>query len=62
MTKREREVLRLLAKGLHNEEVGRRLYISPKTVKVHVAKAMRKLKSDTRTQAVAEALRRSIIS
>ena len=62
LTTREREVLRLLAEGLHNEEVGRRLYISPETVKVHVAKAMRKLESDTRTQAVAEALRRSIIS
>ncbi len=62
LTEREREVLRLLAEGLRNEEVGRRLYISPETVKVHVAKAMRKLESDTRTQAVAEALRRSIIS
>lgn len=62
LTPRERDVLRLLAEGLRNEEVGRRLSISPETVKVHVTKAMRKLGADTRTQAVAEALRRSLIS
>jgi two-component system, NarL family, response regulator len=62
LTEREREVLRLLAEGMRNEEIGRRLYISPETVKAHVAKAMRKLDADTRTQAVAEALRHAIIS
>jgi DNA-binding NarL/FixJ family response regulator len=62
LTTRERDVLRLLAAGLRNEEIGRRLFISPETVKAHVAKAMRKLDADTRTQAVAEALRRSIIT
>jgi DNA-binding NarL/FixJ family response regulator len=62
LTERERDVLRLLAEGLRNEEIGRRLYISPETVKAHVAKAMRKLDADTRTQAVAEALRHAIIS
>lgn len=62
LTQRERDVLRLLAEGLRNDEIGRRLYISPQTVKAHVGKAMRKLEADTRTQAVAEALRRSIIS
>ncbi len=62
LTPRERDVLRLLASGMRNEEIGRELFISPETVKAHIAKAMRKLESDTRTQAVAEALRRSIIS
>lgn len=62
LTARERDVLRLLAAGMRNEEIGERLFISPETVKAHVAKAMRKLDADTRTQAVAEALRRSIIS
>jgi DNA-binding NarL/FixJ family response regulator len=61
ITQRERDVLRLLAEGLRNEEIGKRLFISPETVKAHVAKTMRKLEADTRTQAVAEALRRSII-
>jgi DNA-binding NarL/FixJ family response regulator len=62
LTPRERDVLRLLAAGLRNEEIGKRLFISPETVKAHVTKAMRKLDADTRTQAVAEALRLSIIT
>jgi DNA-binding NarL/FixJ family response regulator len=62
LTQREREVLRLLADGLSNEEIGRRLFISPETVRTHVRKAMAKLEADTRTQAVAIALRQSLIS
>jgi DNA-binding NarL/FixJ family response regulator len=62
LTQREREVLRLLADGHANEEIGRRLHISPETVRTHVRKAMAKLEADTRTQAVAIALRQSIIS
>ena len=62
LTQREREVLRLLADGLANEEIGKRLQISPETVRTHVRKAMAKLEADTRTQAVATALRQSIIS
>ncbi len=62
LTQRERETLRLLADGLSNEEIGRRLHISPETVRTHVRKAMSKLEADTRTQAVATALRQSIIS
>lgn len=61
LTPRERDVLRLLADGCTNEEVGRRLHLSPETVRTHVRKAMRKLDADTRTQAVATALRRRII-
>jgi len=62
LTHREREVWRLLAAGLSNEEIGKRLFISPETVRTHVRKAMAKLDSDTRTQAVATALRQSLIS
>ena len=62
LTQREREVLRLLADGLSNEEIGKRLHISPETVRTHVRKAMAKLEADTRTQAVAKALRQSLIS
>jgi DNA-binding NarL/FixJ family response regulator len=61
LTQREREVLRLLADGLSNEEIGRRLYISAETVRTHVRKAMDKLDADTRTQAVAKAIRQSLI-
>jgi DNA-binding NarL/FixJ family response regulator len=62
ITQREREVLRLLADGLTNEEIGKRLFISPETVRTHVRKAMGKLDADTRTQAVATALRQSLIA
>jgi DNA-binding NarL/FixJ family response regulator len=62
LTQREREVLRLLADGLSNEEIGKELFISPETVRTHVRKAMNKLDADTRTQAVARALRGHLIA
>ena len=62
LTQRERDVLRLLADGLTNEEIGKRLFISPETVRTHVRKAMGKLDADTRTQAAATALRQSLIA
>jgi DNA-binding NarL/FixJ family response regulator len=62
LTARERDVLRLLADGLANEEIGRRLYISPDTVRAHLRKAMHKLDAGTRTEAVATALRQSLIT
>jgi NarL family two-component system response regulator LiaR len=62
LTKREREVLRLLADGARNEQVGAALSISPLTVSTHVKNIMDKLEADTRTAAVASALRGSLIS
>ena len=62
LTHRERDVLRLLADGLSNEEIGKKLYISAETVRTHVRKAMDKLDADTRTQAVARALRDQLIA
>lgn len=61
LTQRERDVLRLLAEGLSNEEVGRQLFVSGETVRTHVRNAMEKLDADTRTQAVATAIRQSLI-
>ena len=62
LTQREREVLRLLADGMTNDEIGKRLFISPETVRTHVAKSQRKLGVRTRTQAVAAALRAGLIT
>ena len=62
VTKREREILRLLADGMRNEEVAQQLSISPLTVRTHVKNAMQKLEADTRTEAVAKALRDSLIA
>jgi DNA-binding NarL/FixJ family response regulator len=61
LTKREREILRLLADGMRNEQVGQQLSISPLTVRTHVKNAMSKLEADTRTEAVARAIRSSLI-
>jgi DNA-binding NarL/FixJ family response regulator len=61
LTPREREVLRMLADGMRNDRIALELEISPLTVKAHVRNAMDKLEADTRTQAVARALRESVI-
>jgi two-component system NarL family response regulator len=62
LTQREREVLRLLSEGNSNEKIGGALSISPQTVRTHVQKAMEKLGASTRVQAVAIALRESLIA
>ena len=62
LTQRERDVLGLLADGLSNEEIGKRLFISPRDCAEHIRKAMDQLDADTRTQAVAKALRQSLIA
>src|SRR5436190_8004034 len=61
LTGREREILQLLADGLSNADVARRLFISQETVKSHVRHILTKLEADTRTHAVAIALREAII-
>ena len=61
LTAREREILQLLADGMSNVEVATRLFISQETVKSHVRHILAKLEADTRTHAVAIALRESII-
>ena len=62
LTQRERDVLRLLSDGNSNEQIGAVLSISPQTVRTHVQKAMEKLGATTRVQAVAIALRESLIA
>ncbi len=61
LTEREQDVLRLLAEGLGNDGIGRRLGISGETVRTHVQKACERLGASTRTQAVATALRGGLI-
>jgi DNA-binding NarL/FixJ family response regulator len=62
LTAREREILQLLADGMSNADVAKKLFISQETVKSHVRHILAKLEADTRTQAVAIALRESIIA
>ena len=54
-------MLRLLADGHTNEEAGRLLEISADTVQTHVRNTMKKLGAETRTQAVATAMRQALI-
>jgi DNA-binding NarL/FixJ family response regulator len=61
LTGREREILKLLADGMSNADVAQKLFISQETVKSHVRHILAKLEADTRTHAVAIALRASII-
>ena len=61
LTAREREILKLLADGLSNADVADKLFISQETVKSHVRHILTKLEADTRTHAVAIALREAII-
>ena len=61
LTARQREILQLLADGMSNADVAQRLFISQETVKSHVRHILAKLEADTRTHAVAIALRDAII-
>ncbi len=55
LSEREREILDLIAGGLKNPEIARRLYLSPKTVRNHVSNILTKLQVADRTQAIIRA-------
>ncbi|HBX78395.1 MAG TPA: DNA-binding response regulator [Acidimicrobiaceae bacterium] len=61
VTKREEEVLQLIADGCSTPEVAAALYISQKTVKNHLASIYQKLDARDRTQAVLQAVRMGIV-
>jgi DNA-binding NarL/FixJ family response regulator len=62
LTRREQEVLELLAEGLPNKAIAARLGISDQTVKFHVASISAKLGATNRTEAVRLALRRGLLT
>ena len=61
LTRRESEVLAMLADGLANKEIAARLHISSHTVKTHVTSLFAKLGTDSRAEAVAVGVRRGLI-
>ncbi|CAL9614152.1 helix-turn-helix transcriptional regulator [Streptomyces sp. enrichment culture] len=61
LTAREREVLRLLARGRSNRQIGEELFISGKTASVHVSNILAKLGAGGRTEAVAIAYREGLV-
>ncbi len=61
LSKREMEVLSLMAEGLSNDEIARRLFLSLNTVKTHSSRLFEKLEVSRRTQAVEKAKRLRLI-
>lgn len=61
LTRRELEVLQMLAAGLSNKEIAARLNISEHTVKFHVASILGKLGASSRTEAVSQGIRRGLV-
>ncbi len=61
LTDREREILVLVARGLSNEEIGDELFISPATVKTHLARIMAKLDVHDRAQLVVIAYENGLV-
>ena len=61
LTRREGEILRELATGRTNKEIARRLFLSPRTVDVHVSNVLAKLGASNRTEAVSLATRQGLL-
>ena len=61
LTRRELEILEMIAKGLTNKEIGRTLAISDNTVRNHVGSILEKLEVSDRTEAATTAIQRGII-
>ena len=62
LTDREREVMALVGGGLSNDEIARRLFMSPATAKTHVSRAMAKLGARDRAQLVVLAYETGLVS
>jgi NarL family two-component system response regulator YdfI len=62
LTPREREILQLMAEGLQNKQIARRLSISQHTVKFHVASVLARLGAASRTEAVTMGARRGYVT
>ena len=61
LTRREAEILRLVAQGLSNRDIGRSLFVSEHTIANHVRSILRKTASANRTEAAAYAHRRGLV-
>jgi DNA-binding NarL/FixJ family response regulator len=61
LTARELDVLRLVATGLSNAEIAERLYLSPNTVKAHVARILGKIEVRNRAGATEFAIRHGVV-
>lgn len=62
LTRRERQILSLLADGLSQKEIANRLYLSPNTISTHVQNLYLKMNVHTGTHAIAKAFRAKILT
>ena len=62
LTEREREVLALVGRGLSNDEIAGKLYLSPLTAKTHVSRIMTKLAARDRAQLVVAAYESGLVT
>jgi two-component system, NarL family, response regulator len=62
LTRREQEILAVIAEGKTNQEIAQMLYIAPGTVRVHVHAILQKLEVRDRTQAAVLAIQRKLIA
>ncbi|MGE6259839.1 response regulator [Heyndrickxia sporothermodurans] len=62
LTPREREVLSSLVRGLSNKEIAQELFISERTVKIHINKIFKKMNVKSRSQAIINAVKNKMIS
>jgi DNA-binding NarL/FixJ family response regulator len=62
LTAREREVVRIVAAGLSNEDIATQLVVSPLTAKTHVSRAMAKVGARDRAQLVVFAYRAGLVT
>lgn len=62
LTEREKEVLQCLVEGLSNKEIADKLFISDKTVKIHVSKIFKKLNVKSRSQVVIYAVQHQMVN
>lgn len=62
LTRREMEILKLIAEGLFNKEIGLKLDISERTVKNHVSNIFKKIEVSDRTQAAVYAIKNNLIN
>lgn len=61
LTKREKQILKLITEGLSNVEIAKNLFVSVNTTKVHVASILQKLEVDDRLQAALKAIRENLV-
>ena len=61
LTGRELEILRLVAEGMSNDEIGDRLHLSPRTVQTHIASALKKTDTRNRAQLAVLGLREGVV-